>query len=111
DFVEQHRAGVRHLEQAAPIAMRVGETAAHVAEEFRFEEALRDAGAVDRQHRLARAMAALVDQSGEQFLADAALAADQNLRFTRRDVLRLLDEVSHDTTSSKEDRGIHSAPL
>ena len=41
DFVEEDGAAVGHLQQARPVAMRVGEAALHVAEQLGFEQASR----------------------------------------------------------------------
>ena len=62
------------------IAIRAGEAAADVAEERRFEQRVGNAGAVDRDERRAGAAAAAMDQPRDHFLADAALAGDQDLR-------------------------------
>ena len=47
DFVEQDRAAVGRLEKSRAIAIRAREAAAHVAEEFRFEQPFGHAGAID----------------------------------------------------------------
>src|SRR2546430_1349497 len=89
DLVEEDRAPVRHLEQPEVIAIGASETAAHVAEERRFEQRIRNAGAVERDERRERAAAALVDQPCDHFLPDAAFAGDEHLRFGTRRVLDL----------------------
>ena len=48
DFVHEDRAAMRLLEPALLVAVRVGETAAHVSEELRREQRVGNAGAVDR---------------------------------------------------------------
>ena len=71
------------------IAIGASETAAHVAEERRFEQRIRNAGAVERDERRERAVAALVDQPCDHFLPDAAFAGDEHLRVGTRRVLDL----------------------
>ena len=79
DFVEEDGAAVGHLQQARPVAVRVGEAALDVAEQLGFEQRIGQAGAVDRDERLAGPGAAAVDQAGRDVLADAALAGDEHL--------------------------------
>jgi hypothetical protein len=52
DLVEEDGAGVRALELAAPVVGRAGERALLVAEQFGFEQAVRNRAAVDRDERL-----------------------------------------------------------
>ena len=61
------------------VAVRAGEAAAHVAEELRLEQRVGQAGAVERDERRGRARAAVVNQTRDDFLADAGLAGDQHL--------------------------------
>ena len=79
DFVEEHGAVRRHFEQARLVAVRAGEAAAHVAEQLGLEQRVGQAGAVDRDERSDGAEAALVNQAGDDFLADAGLAGDEDL--------------------------------
>ncbi len=52
DLVEEQRAAVGDLEQAARVVLGAGEGAARVAEQRRFEQRLRDRGAVFADERL-----------------------------------------------------------
>src|SRR5262249_56024178 len=78
DLVEEEGALVRQLELPELLRVRVGEGAALVPEELALEQCLRDRGAVERDQRLARARAAVVDRLGDELLAGAALAGDQD---------------------------------
>src|SRR6185436_13591726 len=80
DFVEEDRAAVGDLEEPETIAVGAREAAFDVAEERRLEERVRDAAAVDRDQRGPRPAAPLMNDSRDDFLADAALAGDQDLR-------------------------------
>ena len=72
-----------------------GERAFLVAEEFGFEQILGNRGAVDRDEILFSAPAFLVHVAGDQFLAGAGFAGDQDARFARRHLLGELENVCH----------------
>ena len=78
DLVEEQGAVVGRLEQAGIALDRAGERALDVAEQLGFEQRLRDGGAVDRDERPVAVGAGPVDGDGQQFLAGAALAADEH---------------------------------
>ena len=78
DLVEEERAAVGLLEAPAPRRLRAGEGAALVAEELRLEQVLRDRRRVDRDERAARARAVLVQRVGDELLAGARLAGDED---------------------------------
>src|ERR1043166_2095095 len=61
DFVEKQRARARELHESLLRGLRAGERAALVAEQLGFEKILRNRGAVDRDERLARRRARVVD--------------------------------------------------
>ena len=83
DFVEEHGAVRRHLEQARLVAVGAGEAAAHVAEQLGLEQRVGQARAVERDQRRRGARAPLMNQARDDFLADAGLAGDQHLRVGR----------------------------
>ena len=87
DFVHEDGAAVGGLEPAALVAVGVGEAALHVTEQLRFEQRVREAGAVDGDERAAAAAAALVNQPRDDFLADAALTGDEHLGIGARGVI------------------------
>ena len=74
---------VGHVEEPRARRRGAGERAAHVAEERRLEERLRDAGAVLADERAARARPVGVDGARDELLARAALADEEH-----RDVAR-----------------------
>src|SRR5262249_27045122 len=84
DFVHEDRAAVGELEPATLVAIRVGEAAFDVTEHFGLEQRIREPGAVDRHERPRHPPAPLMDQPRDDFLADAALAGDQNFRVGSR---------------------------
>ena len=104
DLVEEDRAAIAHLELAGLVAVGAGETALHVAEELRLEERLGNAGAVDRHKGLARPVGTVVDGSGDQLLADTALAGDEDLGVGQRNPFNLLPELRHLSTVANEIR-------
>ncbi len=84
DFVEEHGAVGCHLEQARLVAIRAGEAAAHVSEQLRLDQGIRQSGAVQRHERPGRPAAALMDQTSDNFFADACFASYQDLRVGAR---------------------------
>ena len=80
DFVEKHRAVLRLLEEARLVAIGAREAPAGVAEQLRFQQRVRHAGAVDRDQRIRRAVAALMNETRDHFFADSGLARNQDLR-------------------------------
>jgi hypothetical protein len=121
DFVHEHRAAVGRFEQATLVAVRVGEAAPGVAEEFGLEQCVRHGCAVDREQRGVPPAAAPVNQVRDDFLADAAGPCDEYLRIGSGRVLDLLlhqakggastDEGRPRYGSSREIVGIHGSSL
>ncbi len=108
DFVHEDRAAVRRLEPAALVAMGVGEAALHVAEQLRFEQRIRNAGAIDGDERTARARAATVNEPGDDFLADSALSGDQDLRIASCGVIDFIfDALDCGADSHHRHCGLH----
>ena len=92
DLVEEERSAVRLLElPGAPIG-RAREGALLVPEELALEEVLGDRGAVDVDERAVGPVAHLVHEPGDELLAGAVLAVDQDAGRRRRD---LLDDRAH----------------
>ena len=73
DFVEQQRAAVGLLELADAARDRAGEGALLVAEQFGFQQVLRDRRAIDADERLLGAARAGVHVARQHFLAGAAI--------------------------------------
>src|SRR5205823_5341361 len=78
DFIEEEGAAVSLDEFAIVIASGAGESAFGVAEEFAFDEGIGNGGAVHLHERAAAARAVIVYELGEDFLAAASFAGDQN---------------------------------
>ena len=92
DLVEQQRAAVRALEDSFTRTQRAREAAALMAEQFGLDECRGNRGAIERDERLAGARTHGMHRFGDEFLAAAALAADQHRRIGRRDAR---DELAH----------------
>src|SRR5262249_5561119 len=95
DLVEQDRAAVRELELAGLADERAGERTALVSEELALEQLARQRCAVDGDERSAPPRPVLVEIAGEELLAGAALALDENGRAARRDARRDLQDAEH----------------
>ena len=78
DFVQQQGAAGGFLEFADPPGQRPGKGALLMAEQFAFQQVFGDGGAVHRDERPVRAARLLMDVARDDFLADAALAGDQD---------------------------------
>src|SRR6185312_835970 len=77
DLVEEERALPGILEVAGLRLLRAGERALRVAEERGLDERGRDRRAVEREERLARARAQVVQRVGDQLLAAARFPLDE----------------------------------
>ena len=73
-----------------------------MAEQLGFEQVARDRAAIDRDERLARAAALGVDGAGDDFLAAAGRAGEEDGGVARRD---LADEApsAHDRRAHRRD--------
>ena len=103
DFVQEERALIRGFEQAGAILDGAGERAAHMAEQLAFEECVRQRAAVDGDEWAVRAGRCVVDESGETFLAYAALTDDQNVRIDFGDARSHADELFHGGADTHQD--------
>ena len=95
EFVEEQRAVIGLPHETRLVAIGAREAPADVAEEFRFEQGLGDAAAVDGHERTPDARALRVNQLRHDFLADPGLAQNQDLGLGsggRLDVSAKLDE-------------------
>ena len=84
DFIEKQRAAVGELELPRLAVGGAGERPLLVAEQLGLEQRLRDGRTIDRHERAVGAGTQRVQRSGEQLLAGAALAFDQDGRVGRR---------------------------
>ena len=94
-LVQEERPPVRLLEATGPVPVRAGECASHVAEELALEELRRHGGTVHLHQWRVGARAARVDGAGDQLLAHARLAANQDGRRRRRHGVEGLEHPPH----------------
>ena len=95
DLVEKDRAAVGDLEEALLVGMGTGERAALVAEELALEQRLGQRAAVLGHELLVPARARIMDGAGEQILAGAGLARQQDRRVGLRDLLGHVEDLLH----------------
>ncbi len=76
-------------------------------EQFRFEQRLRNRAAIHRHERLVAPRAGPMDRTGEQFLAGAGVAVDENARIRIGDEPRLAQQILHPRAARDDAR----APL
>jgi hypothetical protein len=74
---------------------RAGEGSLLVPEKFALDQIVGNRGAVDRDERLARAVAVLPDGPGDEFLAGAALAGDHHGHVAGGDLADGLEDFLH----------------
>src|SRR5581483_8526194 len=103
DFVEKERAALGCLELPAAAANAGGRLLLD-AEQLRLEQRFDERGAVDRDERAMPAMTELVDLPGDEFLADPALAFDENREIGRGDALDRRPQRLHDGRRPDERR-------
>ena len=84
DFVEEQRAAVGVFELALAQSVGAGEGARLRGRTARLQQVLVQGGAVQGHERLVLARAVVVDRLGDQFLAGAVLAEDQDGGVGRR---------------------------
>ena len=104
DLVEEQRPFVRLLEAANAALVRAGEGTTLVAEQFAFEQILRDRAAIDRDERRLGARAMLVNRARDQFLARAGLTANQHCYRLRRHAANLLAHFLHPAAHADQRR-------
>jgi len=84
DFVEEDGSAGCHFEFAGLAVDRAGESSFFVAEEFAFEEAFAEDGAVEGEEGPFRPFAGAMDGLSDNLLAGAAFAEDEDRGFGRR---------------------------
>ena len=95
DLVEEQRASIGLLEVAPALADRPGEAALDVTEELALEELGRNRRHVDGDERLIAARTQRVRRPGEQLLARARLAADEDRQRRWRGALEVTEQRQH----------------
>src|SRR5258706_4183383 len=89
DFIEEQRASGRLAQAAHGRSIRTGECAAFVTEELALEKPVRQGRAVDADHRLAGAGAALVQIVRDALLAGPRLSRDENAGVGRGNLVQV----------------------
>ncbi len=79
DFVEEEGSAVGVFEASLAVGAGVGEGAADVSEEFVFEGGFVEAGAVEGDEAFGAAAGVLVEGAGDEFLAGAGVAEDEDV--------------------------------
>ena len=102
DFVEQQGAAIGLFELADAAGDGAGEGALFMAEQFGFQQIVRDRRAIDRNEGLVGARGLLVDVAGHHFLAGAAFAGDQDRGFAAGDLIGQRDDGIHRTVFMDE---------
>jgi hypothetical protein len=95
DFVEEDGAAAGLFEAANAAGLGAGKGTAFMAEEFAFEEGFGDGGAVDGDEGGVGAVAVLVDGAGDEFLAGAGFAADEDVDGSGGDAADFLVDGLH----------------
>src|SRR5581483_2127235 len=95
DFVEENGAVVGEFESAFALGDGAGEGTFFVPEEFAFDEVLGDGGAVELDERGGGALALAMERAGDEFLAGAALALDEDGGLGAGDLADELAEIFH----------------
>src|ERR1039458_3185260 len=78
DLVQKNRAAIRLFKPADAPRFRAGERAAFVAEQFALQQSFGNGRAIDGDERRAGPVAELVNGAGDEFLAGAGFATNQN---------------------------------
>lgn len=95
DFVEEECAAAGAFEDAVAAGDGSGEGAAFVSEQFAFDQGRGEGGAVDGEEGLLRAAAVNVDAAGDDFLADAAFAEEEDVGGSWGDLAEQVEDVEH----------------
>src|SRR5262249_17616274 len=93
DFVEENGAAMRQLEAADALRDGAGERALLMTEQLAFEQAGRDRRAIELDQRAFAPGAQVVNGAGDQLLARAGFAANQDGRIGGRDRLDLFEDA------------------
>src|SRR6185503_10914820 len=95
DLVEEEGPFPGGANEAEVVAIGAGEGAAAVAKELAFEEVAGDGGAVEGDEGLVRAAREFMDGAGEDLLARAALAGDQDVDVGPGDLASVSHQLAH----------------
>ena len=106
DFIQQQRAAVGQLKFAGFRCGGSRERAAHMAEQFAFQQAFRKRGAVNGDERLVRARTEIVDHPRKQLFARTAFSFDQNIGFGLRHAARIGEQRAEIRARNRRIRGV-----
>ena len=95
NFVEQQRASFGEFETSGATFERAGECTFLMAEDFAFNQSLRDSRTIDGNKRLIAARTQIMNGAGDKFLASPTGARDQDRRGTGRDLLDQVKNLLH----------------
>ncbi len=104
DFVQENGAVMRQLEAPWFVAIRTGEAASRVPEQFRFEQCVGECGAVHRDKGPSGARRACVNVLRDQILADAAFPGEEDLGVARGHACSGGTQLPHRRTGTDDDR-------
>ena len=102
DFVEKQRPFVRLLEPALAGADGAGKRAAHVSEQLRLQECLRNRTAVERDETLRAPRAVVMDSARDNLFACSCLACHQDGAGGSRHGFEQLKQVAHGGASADD---------
>ena len=102
ELVEEEGAAAGLFEGASPARHRAREGAFDVAEEFGLDEVAGDGRAVEDDEGGLAARALLVDSLGDELLACAGAACDEQGDVGRRDALELAEDLAHEEAAADE---------
>jgi hypothetical protein len=93
DFVQEQHAACRQFDLSRLGLLRTRERAAFVAEQFRFEQLLRQRGTVQRDEWAVASARRAMNEAGDDFLPGARVTADEDRGVGGGDLGRLLQHV------------------
>src|SRR5437762_14383577 len=73
-----------------------------MAEQFAFQELLRNRGAIDSQERQLAAVAMMINGAGDKFLAGTAFSGDQRSGIGARELADELEDLLHGFTAADD---------
>src|SRR5262249_51834908 len=104
-FVEEQRAAVRLLNEAALVSKGARKAALAVAEKFGFEERLRNSTAIEGHESMTTPGVLLVNQSRDDFLADSGFSENQHLCIRARGIADVRAQLL-DRGTVTDERGV-----
>src|SRR5208337_4863751 len=106
DFVEKDGAAVRRLQAARLIFDGPGKRAFYMAEEFTFEQLVRERGAVDNDKGAFAAQAPVVNLAGKNIFPGPALTGQKNCCFAGGNAFGVVQQAAHRRAARFEERAL-----